>query len=263
MFSDLAAVSLGGLQVLVTRPHGQAAALCDLIRQASGHPLHIPVIEICPPHHIEPAIALIDKLDEFDLAVFISSNAVSHAHQLVSSLRAWPEGMRLAVIGKRSAEALRQCGLYADLCPAHGFNSESLLAMEEMWQLEGKKIIIFRGEGGRELLAQTLSARGASVVYAEVYRRAIPENSRELLNHVISNGNVDIIIATSNEGLQNLYDMVRAENRSKLLQKPLVLISHRGAMLAEKLGFSEVPVIAPAASDGGLVAAIKAWYAAR
>ena len=263
MPSELAATALVGLQVLITRPQAQGAALCEEISQAGGRPIHIPVIEIAPPANLEPAIELIEHLEEFDLAVFISSNAVSHAHRLVSSLRGWPEHMRLAVIGKHSAEALRQCGLYADICPVHGFNSESLLAIAEMQQVEGKKIIIFRGVGGRELLADTLRPRGASVTYAEVYRRIIPESSRGLLNRVVANDNIDIIVVTSNEGLQNLYDMVYAENRSKLLQKVLVLISHRGALLAAKLGFAAAPVIAPAASDGGLMTAIKAWYAVK
>jgi len=164
------------------------------------------------------------------------------------------------VIGKRSADALVKHGLYADICPQQAYNSESLLALEEMWQVSGKKIIIFRGEGGRELLADTLRERGATVSYAEVYCRAIPAGSREQLNHALQEGDIDIITVSSNEGMQNLYQMTDAENRDKLLHVPLVVMSHRTALFAGKLGFTQSPIIAPQSSDEGLVAAIEAWY---
>ena len=140
---------LAGLRILVTRPREQARNLCRLIEDAGGKPLTIPAMEIRAIEDPESARELVDRLEEFDLAIFISTNAVEYGHRLVSARGGWPPRLKLAVVGKRSAEALVRHGLYADICPKQVFNSESLLAEEEMWQVAGKKIIIFRGEGGR------------------------------------------------------------------------------------------------------------------
>lgn len=252
---------LADLCILVTRPREQARNLCRLIEAAGGRALAVPVLEIRPSDDPAPARALVDCLETFDLAIFISTNAVDYGHRLVMSRGGWPPGLRLAVVGKRSAEALVRYGMYADICPKQVFNSESLLAEEEMWQVAGKKIIIFRGEGGRELLASTLRERGATVSYAEVYRRTIPEDSPARLNPLLHDDDVDIIVVSSNEGIQNLYKITDVENRDKLLQIPLVVMSHRNALFARKLGFIQEPVIASQSSDEGLVAAIEAWYA--
>jgi len=251
---------LANLRILVTRPRDQAQTLCHLIEGAGARAVIIPALEICPIADIEPAKALANRLEEFDLAIFISANAVERAHDLVKSQRGWPQGLQLAVIGRRSADALVKHGLYADICPQQAYNSESLLALDEMWQVSGKKIIIFRGKGGRELLANTLRKRGATVTYAEVYHRAIPAGSREQLNHALQRGDFDIITVSSNEGMKNLYQMTDAENLDKLLQVPLVVMSHRTALYAGKIGFELSPIIAPQSSDEGLVAAIEAWY---
>ncbi len=252
---------LTGLRILVTRPRDQARNLCRLIEEAGGQALAIPALEIRAIADPEPARALVDRLEEFDLAVFISANAVEHGHRLVSARGGWPARLKLAVVGKRSAEALVRHGLYADICPTQAYNSEALLAEEEMWQVAGKKIIIFRGEGGRELLARTLKERGASVYYAEVYRRVIPEDSSAQLNRLLREGGADIMVVSSNEGMQNLYEITAEENRDRLLRTPMVVMSHRNAMFACKLGFIHEPVVASLSSDEGLVAAIEAWYA--
>ncbi len=252
---------LRGIRVLVTRPPEQARALCNLIAARGGHPLHIPVLEILPPRDSAPALAVIDRLETFDLAIFISANAVRCAHELVTRHRAWPPGLRLAVIGPSSAEALARCGLEAHVRPAEVFNSEALLAQEEMWAVAGRRIVIFRGEGGRELLARTLRERGAEVTYAEVYRRAVPEAGGRHLRHVLHKNCIDILTVTSNEGLHNLCQMAGENYRRRLLRLPLVVISQRTALLASKLGFVHAPMIAHESSDQGLVGAIEAWYA--
>ncbi len=130
-----------------------------------------------------------------------------------------------------------------------------------MWEVAGKRIVIFRGEGGRELLAETLRQRGATVEYAEVYRRAVPEAGAEQLQHVLRKNCIDIVTVTSNEGLQNLLHMAGDACRCRLLRLPLVVISQRTALLAAKLGFTHAPMIAHQSSDQGLVGAIEAWYA--
>ena len=177
--SSAETLPLAGLGILVTRPAHQADRLCELIKQAGGRALRFPVIEILPPHDTAPLAALIDTLDDADIAIFISANAVEHGLALLRARRDLPAALKLAAIGRSTGAALRATlGRGPDICPAERFDSEALLALEAMQKVHGKRIVIFRGEGGREVLAETLRARGATVEYADVYRRARPKHGR-------------------------------------------------------------------------------------
>ena len=251
--------SLNGCHVLITCPEHQSHRLCELIEAASGHAYRLPVMEIINPDNIEKATAMVKRLDEFDCAIFISANAVEKSHQIVVAQRSWPTSLKLAAVGKRTAMALEQLGLEVEICPRQGFSSEALLALDALKNIKGKKIVIFRGEGGRELLAQTLRERGALVEYAEVYRRRIPDNAKEELQALIRKNAIEVVVATSNEGLNNLYQIAGEEHRLWLLEKKLVVLSQRTAKVANELGFIHKAKIANQASDEALVESIKAW----
>jgi uroporphyrinogen-III synthase len=252
---------LRGIRVLVTRPSHQAQGLCDKITNLGGSTIRLPAIEIAAPRDIAPALELIEQLEKFDIAVFISSNAAERAHALVSEHGGWPHKLKIAAVGKHTAATLRDLGIHVDIRPQLQFNSEALLAAKEMQDVATKAIIIFRGEGGRELLAQTLRQRGARVVYAEVYRRVRPAaiDIDEVQRAGIT-GNIHIITVTSSEGLQNMFDILGRENRSWLLDVPLLVFSQRTAALGQKLGF-KTTITTSQASDQGLVDALKEWYA--
>jgi uroporphyrinogen-III synthase len=254
------ATALGGLRILVTRPAHQAQALCNKIEALGGRVLRLPVLAIVDPADITPAVNIINQLDCVDIAIFISSNAVEKAHALITSRGAWPAHLKIAAVGKHTAETLQQLGIHVDLLPQHQFNSEALLALDELQHVAGKHIVIFRGTGGRELLAQNLRQRGAHVQYAEVYRRIKPDTGVSELQQAGAAGKIHIITVTSNDSLQNLYDMAGNEGRGWLLNTPLAVISRRTADLAQQLGF-KVTLIAKQASDQGLVDTIKEWYA--
>lgn len=250
---------LAGVGVLVTRPAHQAGRLCALIEAAGGRALRFPVLEILDPLDSGPLLALIGRLDEFDVAIFISANAVNKAMNLITARRALPPHLKLAAIGKGSARELEHFGRPADICPRERFDSEALLDMEEMRQVAGKRIVIFRGEGGRELLADTLRARGALVEYAEVYRRGRPNADVNELLHRWARGEIQVITVTSNESLRNLFDMVGKLGQQWLRKTPLVVVSERGAVLARELGFKQPPIVAAEAGDEALIEAITAW----
>ena len=252
--------AIDGINVLVTRPAHQSQALCDKITGLGGMVQHLPVIEIADPHDITPALELIKRLTTFDIAIFISSNAAERANVLVTAHGGWPQHIKTAAVGKRTAATLQHIGLRVDILPQHQFDSEGLLALQEMQGVNNKHIVIFRGEGGRELLAQTLTQRGAHVEYAEVYRRKKPEIDTEEVQLAGKTGKINIITVTSNEGLQNLYDMLGNEGQHWLLDIPLIVIGQRTAELAHKLGF-KTAIRAKQASDEGLVDALKEWYA--
>jgi uroporphyrinogen-III synthase len=246
---------LHGWGVVVTRPAAQASALCDLLRSQGAQVWRFPTLAIEPAADIAPALAIIERLADYDIAIFISANAVEQALGLIGSTM--PAGLRLAVIGKASAEALRRFGLQPQLVPAHTFNSEALLERPELQSLAGRSIVIFRGEGGRTLLGDTLRERGARVDYAEVYQRVRPgEYSADELLNAWNRGKIQAVTATSNETLQNLFDMLGQEGRAWLLATPLVVVSRRAAELARQLGFSAAPEVTDEAGDQAMLAAL-------
>lgn len=255
--------SLANTVVLVTRPMHQAQHLCSLIEAEGARTILFPVLEIQDPQDNSAVLNLVNRLDEFDIAIFISANAVTKAMDLVLPRRDWPCHLKIAVVGTRTAAALQEYGLTVDICPEEKFNSESLLALAEMRNVAGKKIVIFRGEGGRELLADTLRQRGADIEYAEVYRRSkpvdTPEHCAPKLEQILAIHRVDVIVVTSNESLRNLWEIAGPSGQQQLLQMPLAVISPRTAALAQELGFKHPAVIAPEANDEGLVTAIKVW----
>lgn len=255
--------SLDNLSVLVTRPSHQAGGLCRLIETEGGRPIRFPVLEIQDPQDKTALHAVIDRLDHFDIAIFISANAVERALNQIRARRTLPPGLLLAAVGKASARELQRLGLRADIVPPSKFDSEGLLATEALQNVAGKRIVIFRGEGGRELLAETLAQRGARVEYAEVYRRVQPRADVTGLMKLWARGEIDVVVVTSNESLQNLFDMVGPLGRQWLRETPLVVISERTAELAHSLGFRRPPSIASQASDTGLVEAIARWRRAR
>ncbi|RJQ47498.1 MAG: uroporphyrinogen-III synthase [Gammaproteobacteria bacterium] len=249
------AQSLKGVGVLVTRPAQQAAELCELIEEQGGRALLFPVLEIVAAEESPALLDLVDRLDEFDIAIFISANAVDKALSLILARRPLPAHLQLAVVGNSTARQLQEFGIHADLIPAQGFNSEALLALPEMREVHGKNIVIFRGAGGRELLAQALRERGARVEYAEVYRRTKPQADVSALLEELRQNKVQVVTATSSEAVRNLLEMAGKEGAQRLRALPLVVLSARIAEDARALGFKSVTV-AQLAGDEALAEAV-------
>lgn len=249
---------LQGLAVMVTRPAHQARALCEMIESRGGHVICFPVLEIADVEDPAPVMAQIERLHAYHIGIFVSANAVARGVPMVLARRRWPPGTRIAAIGEGTERELERHGLQADIRPAGGYNSESLLATAELQAVKGKNVIIFRGQGGRALLAQTLAARGARVEYAEVYRRVRPPGSLGETLH--AHPFPDIIVITSGEGLENLYNMADGGERERLLTTPLLIISQRIGDKARALGFRRPPVVSGQASDEGIVEAIRDWW---
>lgn len=247
---------LRGLRVLVTRPAGQAERLCRMIDAAGGEAFCLPAIDILEPvdsYHLESVVA---ALANYDLAVFISANAVTRGLDYITEHGEWPTHVRIATVGVSSAEALVPYGLAADLVPEHNFSSEGLLALDDLQDMHGKRVVIFRGNGGRDYLRDALVERGAEVDYVEVYRRACPLVDPQEIMPYWQPGALDIITITSNETLQNLFDMAGVEGQPQLREIPLLVVGERQAALAQQLGFIRQPLLAEHASDAAIVAAL-------
>lgn len=248
---------LHDLGVLVTRPVHQAGHLCDLITAAGGRPIRFPTLAIRNLSTSPAVDTRLARLADFHIAIFISPNAVHFGLAAIARHGGLPAGILLATVGNGSAVALQQAlGRPPDIVPRTNFDSEALLALPVLQQVAGRRILILRGEGGRELLAETLRRRGATVEYAEVYRRERPEaqgDSRDWLEKA------DIISITSSEALHNLLAMTPAPLQGRLLSLPLVVISERTAQLAGELGFQQPAVVTRQAGDEAILDAISDW----
>lgn len=259
--ASISASALAGLSVMVTRPAHQAEHLRGLIEAAGGTPFLFPVLEILEPENSAALCATVDTLAEADMAIFISPNAVNKAMNLIGArLGGLPEGLTVATVGKSSAKELRNFIAREPIYPKKKFNSEALLAMEEMQAVRGQRIVIFRGDGGREYLGDTLTARGARVEYANAYRRGRPKADVGRLQRAWARGGIDVITVTSEEGLRNLFDMVGKLAQHWLRKTQLVVVNERMVALMHELGFKLEPVVAEEASDEALVAAIARWH---
>jgi uroporphyrinogen-III synthase len=244
-------------RVLVTRPAGQADRLCSLIEAAGGEAVRLPAIEIHAPEDIPLLESMVAELETFQLAVFVSANAVHKGMEFILARRQWPAGVKIAAVGPTSTRAIEHYGLAVDCVPEHEFSSEGLLAIDTLQDMQGKRVIIFRGNGGRSKLYDSLTARGAEVVYAEVYRRTCPVIGFQTMLDLLQQENLDVVIAASNETLQNLCHMAGPQGLPILRGKLLLVPGQRQLELAEQLGFTRTPVVAGNASDEAFMEALE------
>ena len=242
----MSAGPLAGRRVLVTRPREQAAGLAALIREAGGEPILFPAIEIGDVADRAAFHAIADRLDAFDLAIFISPTAVQRALDLVlvrRKGRPWPARLQVAAIGRGTARELERRGFAGVLAPAAEADSEALLALPALASVAGRQIVVFRGQGGRELLGDTLAARGARVEYAECYRRFRP--AQDVSAPAWAYRALDAVTVSSSEGLANLDALLGAWRRDWLQESPLFVSHPRIAAEAERLGARETVVAGP------------------
>ena len=254
---------LSGIGVLVTRPAHQAEHLAQLIEADGGRAVRFPTIAIAAPSDPSVLLTILGRLAEYDIAIFVSPNAVSKAMGVLRAQgRMLPPKITIACIGRGTAEELKRFGVQNAVVPAQ-FDSTGLLATMELRQLADRRIVIFRGDGGRELLGDTLTARGARVEYAECYRRVRPEaDATPLLGHW-ARGAIDIVSVTSTEGLRNLHAMLGAPGRRWLINTPVVVVSAAQAAACRELGFVQPAIVAREAADQAILEAIRTWRTLR
>ena len=250
---------LAGRGIVVTRPREQSADVANLIRSTGGRPILFPALEIVDAGDRRTVNALIDRLEHFDYAIFISPTAVTRAMNIIRARRQLPASLRIAAIGKGSARELRRLEVGNVLIPGGRFDSEGLLGLDEFEDVRGKSIVIFRGEGGREQLGDTLRARGAAVEYAQCYRRVRPSSDCQALLKAWARGEIHAIMVTSGEALRNLFAMVGTLGRPWLLKTPLFVPHERIAAVARELGIASVVVTQQ--GDEALVSGLIGYFA--
>ena len=248
------ASALSNKTILITRPEGREKNLRSLIENAGGSVIHYPVFKIQPPLDIDlqQLTHLREQLHQFTMAIFISPTSVIQSQDYFPVL---PEHFIIVSIGSKTTKALEEHDIPVDIeAPDH--TSESLLSMVafQMPEIDGHRILIFRGKGGRALLGDTLIRRGAQVRYVETYRREIAQHPPLTGSQIES---LDAITISSNEGLDNLVTLM--DDPSLLIDTPLVVPGKRAATLARQHGF-KIIITAENATDEAMIKALNQHF---
>ena len=252
-----AGASRGG--VLVTRPAGQGQALCEAIAEA-GHPVHHqPLLELRELDVLPPEMRghLLD-LDQFQHVIFISGNAVRFGMERIEDY--WPQlpvGIHWYAVGEQTAARLAEFGVSAQT-PEEDMTSEGLLALPGLRSVEGTRVLIVKGEGGRSTLRDTLSRRGAQVEELACYRRCPPELAPGEMAAKLSCWGIELVLLSSGEGLANLRALLSPAETSKFTGISLIVPSPRVASMAREAGFEQV-FTADNASDAAMLRALEVW----
>ena len=236
-------INLQGLRILNTRPEAQAHELNQAIIDAGGEAIAFPTIAIEP---IPTASWLTDlpSLDTVSQVIFTSSNAVHCFFAGLTKQRPWPEKIRVVAIGHATAQALEQHHIPVHFIPHHA-NSESLLELDSLQELNQEALFLIKGEGGRTLIPEVLATRGAIVSVINVYRRILPQFNPIELTQLWQNDAIDMIVFTSQEAMQNCFDLFGEQARAWLQKKPCVVISPRLAEAARLLGMKNIITATP------------------
>ena len=244
---------LTGLNIVVTRPREQAADLVRRIEHLGGKPLLFPLLEIMAVRDDQALREQISRLEQADLAIFISPNAVRYGMAAIRASGALPASLKIATIGQGSAKALHELGVAHVIVPAGRFDSEGLLALSELQNVAGMRVMIFRGDGGRELLGETLKARGAKVEYVTCYLRS----KSDLDVGALRTSMPDALTVTSSEALCHLRETLDEAQCEVLRAIPLFLPHERIAEAARQQGWQHVVVTG--SGDDGLMSGLIAW----
>ncbi len=260
------------IRVIACRPQAQNHSWCALLEQQGFQAVELPLMEVADLCQADAKRAIKDiilKLDEFDILIFISQNAVSYAFEWIEDF--WPQlpvKQKLFAIGRKTAQCIREKSERAypemldcldnSLMSASGsMNSEALLELDDLRQVNGKKVLIFKGKAGRTHIKSVLTERGAKVETCELYERSLPEDAINQFPALNIQSDTDVISLFSGETLENLNQVLIAnkyENKQKLR---LLLPGERVKDQAIKLGFKNI-FQAVNASEESMLEALKA-----
>ena len=248
--------ALAGCTIVVTRPGSRASTLLVRLADEGADAVHFPTISIDPPDVPLSIDALRPDVNQCDIVIFISPNAVSYGLPVIGQAGGLSDNTRIAAVGRSTAEELARHDKPADYVPESGASSEALLDVLAAEDVAGQKILIFRGNGGRELLAETLRARGAHVRYIECYRRGLADTDPDILAKLWSGNGIDALIVSSADGLRNLHSLVNAADHDRLRATPVYVVSPAMVELCGNLGYNSI-ILMDSPRDDDVLSALR------
>jgi len=240
---------LEGIGIVITRPREPAEALAVALAREGAKPIVFPALAIEDVAPSPNTLEALGNLANAALAIFVSAHAVEKGVPAARAHGAWPEGLRVAAVGEATAEALRNSGFARVISPAERHDSEGLLALPELADVRGRRVLIFRGEGGRERMREELEARGATVAYVECYRRVRPRADAAPLIAAWKRGEVQAVSALSGETLENFVEMMGPAGAPLLAGAALVVPHEAIAKHRDATRFARV-LVAPHGAEG-------------
>ena len=251
-------VPLGGKCIWLTRPRGTPSELEPQLERLGARVLRAPLLEIQPLGEDHPALqaglGCVARLSKYRHVIFISGNAVRHGMALLN--RVWaelPPGVSWYAVGSSTAKQLGEFIAEVQQPPGPQMDTEALLSLPALQSVAGDNVLIVRGLGGREALAQALRARGAEVDYLEAYHRAKSGTLPEEVQRAVNAGAVDFIVAASGETLDALVAQLKSGPQN--VDAAIVVPGQRVAQLAREMGF-EHTVVASNAGDAAVLEAL-------
>jgi uroporphyrinogen-III synthase len=249
---------LDGVGVLVTRPEFQAMPLCRLLESYGASTLRLAVIDIKPLRDRRAQAGQLGGLENFDVILFTSANAVRFGVSLLDQKR----DLTLAALGPATSRALNQAGYRVAIQPGDSIDSEGLLSHPRLEHVAGHRILIIKGSHGRDLLQQEFRRRGATVICAEVYERVPAILGAAALTAVrerFAAGEIQVITATSLEIGAALLALEPFELREGFKRAHWLVPGRRVAAGLRELGLEAPLLCADSAEDQDLAAAIVRW----
>ena len=249
--------------VVITRPRAQADVLARQVAAIGREVEVLPLLEIFPLADQQPLIDTLASLSDYAMVAFVSPNAIDAAFAHIDS---WPRAVTLAVLGEGSRAALARHGLdesnatIVSPLDAARSDSENLLQSLDLAALAGKRVLIVRGESGRELMADGMRSAGAIVTTVAAYRRSVPPLTPALRARLLAllERQNDWII-TSSEALRGLLALVdqlaMPEIVLKMQQQHLIIPHARIAETAAALGLTRITLCG--SGDERLLAALQ------
>lgn len=242
------------MDIIVTRPSLQAAPLIAALTQLGHRVEAMPLMQIEPLPDDSSTGALrqlIQNIDQYCAVVVVSMNAADAGLTWLDAY--WPEppiGIDWVAVGPSTAERLTKAGLPVH-CPESGFDSEAMLALPCLQAecIAGKKVLLWRGVGGREKLATTLRERGALVDYTELYRRLPIHYSAARWQQALQSRPVLLLSST-----EQIEIVLAQYPQSRTALSALITPSVRSALLAKEQGFAPVIAAASARDEDSLLA---------
>ncbi|MEN5043267.1 uroporphyrinogen-III synthase [Pseudomonas koreensis] len=226
-----------GWRLLLTRPADDCAALAGVLAGQGIFSSCLPLLDIAPLPVSDKIRQVLARLSGCSAVIVVSKPAARIALDLLDAHGLQSLSMPWFSVGAATAQILRDHGLDVH-CPADGDDSEALLQLSRLREAvtgPGAQVLILRGEGGRELLAERLRALGASVEYLELYRRDLPAYPPQELPRRIAAERLNGLVVSSGQGFEHLRQMA-GDAWPSIAQLPLFVPSPRVAELAHAAG---------------------------
>lgn len=243
-------------RVLLTRPAEESATLAATLSEAGIFSSSLPLLDIEPLPITPERQAVLRDLGRYCAVIVVSKPAARLALQQLD--QAWPH-LRWFSVGAATAQVLADRGLDVHY-PQTGDDSEALLqlpALREAIARPDARVLILRGEGGRELLAERLREQGASVDYLELYRRFLPAYDSGVLTQRIQLERLNGLVVSSGQGFLHLQALA-GPDWPQVAQMPLFVPSPRVYEMARAAGAEKV-VDCRGASAAALLVALGSF----